>query len=429
MEHSEQSIRSEASASAATFGHAWDRPYYPASGEERCYLLVEANGGDERVADRAPINVSLVLDRSASMTGLPLAYCKEACRFVVDRMNGNDRLSLVAFDDRAETIIAPGPVRDKAELKRLIGQIDNGSRTNLGAGLIEGANHVLRGKDEDPRAVNRVVVLSDGHANRGITSKLRLAEIAEEYGSSGISVSAMGVGDGFDEELMETLSGHGNGNFYYMDTPERIPVIFQKELEGMLSVVADRMTLKLRPAEGVQVVGVRGYPVEYRAGAAQVRAGDLYGNEKKPILIELALGAREPGSHPVLTLDWTYRDLTRNGAASAYSCEVEATFTDDESMLGMPGEPKVLREIAYTRSAVALESAIEAMDRGDAEEGRRVLREQADRLRSMSDVLDDPELKDAAEMLRAGADSTAAYTNRARKELHERKVSFLRRRS
>lgn len=343
----EQSVRSE--SSAATFGHVWDRPYYPASGEKRCYLLVEANGGDERVADRAPINVSLVLDRSASMTGLPLAYCKEACRFVVDRMNGNDRLSLVAFDDKAKTIIAPGPVRDKAELKRLIGQIDYGSRTNLGAGLIEGANHVLRGKDENPRAVNRVVVLSDGHANRGITSKRRLAEIAEEYGSSGISVSAMGVGDGFDEELMEALSGRGNGNFYYIDRPERIPVIFQQELEGMLSVVADRMTLTLRPAERVRVVGVRGYPIECCTDGIRVRAGDLYGNESKPILIELAFEAREPGSHPVLTLEWAYRDLTRNGASRSLVREVVATFTDDESLLVLPGEPKVHWQIASER--------------------------------------------------------------------------------
>ncbi|MFC5530656.1 vWA domain-containing protein [Cohnella yongneupensis] len=417
-------------SSSVTFTHCWNRPYLPTGGAGKCYLLLEARGHGEVRADRAPINVSLVLDRSGSMSGKPLAYSKRACQYVVDQMNEGDVLSLVAFDDEVWTVVPPAPVTvaNKYDIKQRIERIRSGSCTNLSGGLMEGSRHVLAGKNDRPRAVNRVILLSDGHANQGITSKERLAEIAREYHGSGVGISTMGVGDRFDEELMETISYQGGGNFYYIDTPERIPVIFQEELEGMLSVVANRMTLTLRTTDRAAVTNVYGYATERCPGELKISAGDLYGNEVKAILVELTVAAHSPGRHPVLTLEWEYTDLMGGAkSACAYHCEVHAEFTADSELLNMNGDVKVLQQVEFAQSAKAIESAMEAMDRGDLQAGQQMLREQADQLRMMSDALEAPALAEASEKLFARLDDNFEYSSRTRKELHEQKYKQLRR--
>ena len=417
-------------SSSVTFSYAWNRPYLPAggAGTEIYYLLIEARGKGASTAERAPINVALVLDRSGSMTGKPLAYSKRACQFVVDQLGESDVLSMVAFDDEVQTIVPPVRISNKGELKQRIERIQTGSCTNLSGGLIEGARHALVSKNAEPNAVNRVIVLSDGHANRGITSKRRLAEIAREYGSSGVGITAMGVGDGFDEELMDTISDHGGGNFYYIDTPERIPVILQKELEGLLSVVANRMTLTIRSAGGAKVTDVFGYAAEERPGELKVSAGDLYGNEAKAILLEVTVSPQEPGRHPVLKLEWDYTDLTDGiKTACSFKCEVHGEFTEDRRLLDRQGEAAVLEQVELAQSAKAIEAAMGAMDRGDLFTGQQMLRQQADRLRSKSDALDAPVLSVAADKLFEQLDDNFTYDSRTRKELHEQKYKQLRR--
>ncbi|MBO9596243.1 MAG: VWA domain-containing protein [Cohnella sp.] len=415
---------------SVTCSYAWNRPYLPAggAGTGTYYLLIEARGKGASAAERAPINVALVLDRSGSMTGKPISYGKRACQFAVDQLGEHDVLSLVAFDDEVRTIVPPVRVSNKVELKRRIERIQTGSCTNLSGGLIEGARHALSSKNAEPNAVNRVIVLSDGHANRGITSKRRLAEIAREYGSSGVGITAMGVGDGFDEDLMDTISDHGGGNFHYIDTPERIPVILQKELEGLLSVVANRMTLTIRQADGAKVTNVFGYAAEARPGELKVNAGDLYGNEAKTILLEVAVSPREPGRHSVLELVWDYTDLADGiKTACSFTCEVHAEFTENGRLLDRQGESKVLEQVELAQSAKAIEAAMEAMDRGDLYSGQRMLRQQADQLRLKSDALDAPMLSEAADKLYGRLDDNFAYDSRMRKELHEQKYKQLRR--
>lgn len=421
-----------APSSSVTFSYAWDRPYMPVvgagTGTGTYYLLIEARGKGASAAERAPIHVALVLDRSGSMTGKPLAYSKRACQFVVDQLGGRDVLSMVTFDDEVQTIVPPVRVSNKGELKQRIERIQTGSCTNLSGGLIEGARHALASKNAEPNAVNRVIVLSDGHANRGITSKRRLAEIAREYGSSGVGITAMGVGDGFDEELMDTISDHGGGNFYYIDTPERIPVILQKELEGLLSVVADRMTLTIRSTSGAKVTNVFGYAAEERPGELKVNAGDLYCNETKAILLEVTVSPQEPGRHPLLELIWDYTDLTDGiKKACSFKCEVHAEFTEDRLLLDSQGDAKVLEQVELAQSAKAIEAAMEAMDRGDLYTGQQMLREQAEQLRSKSDTLDAPMLSMAADKLLGQLQDNFVYDSRTRKELHEQKYKQLRR--
>ncbi|MCH1640875.1 VWA domain-containing protein [Paenibacillus timonensis] len=146
------------------FNHSWSKPFSPTGGAEKIYLLIEAHavGRMNDAKDHAPINLSLVLDRSGSMSGEPLMYSKKACRFVAEQRNVHDLLSLVAFDVQVEvrTVLPPAKVTHKDLISQRIDPIEAGGTTNLSGGLIEGAQHVRKNKADG--LVNRVVVRRSG---------------------------------------------------------------------------------------------------------------------------------------------------------------------------------------------------------------------------------------------------------------------------
>ncbi|QCT01575.1 von Willebrand factor type A [Paenibacillus algicola] len=408
------------------FDHAWSKPYFPAAGTEKVYLLIEARGGGKKdgIKDRAPINLSLVLDRSGSMSGNPLMYSKRACRFVADQMNSDDLLSLVAFDDQVRTVIMPAKVTHKDLIKQHIDTIEAGGTTNLSGGLIEGAQHVRKNKAEG--MVNRVVLLSDGHANEGIIDREKLFAIAKEFRTSGIGISSMGVGDGFDEELMEGIAEHGGGNFYYIDKADDIPSIFQQELQGLLSVVAQNMKLRLIPSDGTVITGIYGYPVYDQEGNSVIYAGDIYQDEVKSVLVELAFHPHTQGTHKVLQLDWEYADVTENAAACSTSIDIEAAFTSDINLLNEPGNLEVIKNVELTKSAKAIEEAMEAFDQGDMHHGHKLLKTQADQMLQMSVALNSPAMAEESAKLYSQLDNFE-YSSRKRKELHQEKYRRMKR--
>jgi Ca-activated chloride channel family protein len=149
------------------FTQAWSRPYLPTGGAEKVYLLIEARGTEgEKSKDRAPINLSLVLDRSGSMSGEPLLYSKKACQFVAEQMDVTDLLSLVAFDDEVRTVFPPSKVKHKDLIKQRIESIEAGGSTNLSGGMIEGAQHVRKGKEDG--MITRVIFCPTGMRMKGL---------------------------------------------------------------------------------------------------------------------------------------------------------------------------------------------------------------------------------------------------------------------
>lgn len=254
--------------------HAWNKGYWPTGGVEKAYLLLELKGIAGISVERAPMNVSLILDRSGSMAGAPLAYSKKACQFVTDQMSQGDQLSLVAFDDEVRTVFAPQDVTHKDVMKQKIETIQSGGCTNLSGGLLQGIQYVVQGKKDG--SVNRVILLSDGHANEGITDRAKLKSIAKKFHSLGIGITTMGVGDGFDEELMEGIADDGGGNFYFIEKSESIPEIFSKELDGLLSVFAQNVQLTIKPSETAQIMHIYGYKAENTEEGLKLSLGDVF---------------------------------------------------------------------------------------------------------------------------------------------------------
>lgn len=264
-------------------GNSW--VYQNSSGD--CYLYVNIKSSEGTATKpRVPLNISLVLDRSGSMSGEKIRYARQAAKFLIDQLNSTDYLSIVNYDDQVEVSSPSQPLKNKEALKSVIDKISDRGSTNLSGGMLEGYNQAKTTRKEG--YVNRVLLLTDGLANQGITDPAALKRLAEnKYKEEGIALSTFGLGADYNEDLLTTLAETGRANYYFIDSPDKIPQIFASELKGLLSVVAQNAWAEISIPQDMECVNVYGYPYEVKNGKVLIRFNDLYANDEKAILIKL----------------------------------------------------------------------------------------------------------------------------------------------
>jgi Ca-activated chloride channel family protein len=251
------------------------------------YLYVNIQSGQPDSGQRRiPLNVSLVLDRSGSMMGDKIAYAKRASKFLVDQLGKDDYLSIVNYDDQVEVTSPSQPVKNKEALKFALDRISDRGATNLSGGMLEGFSQVKSTRKDG--YVNRVLLLTDGLANQGIVEPAALKRLVEaKYKEEGIALSTFGLGADYNEDLLTMLAETGRANYYFIDSADKIPQLFAKELKGLLNVVAQNAMVQLTLPPGMQCEKVYGYPYDVKNGQVQVRFNDINANDEKAILIKL----------------------------------------------------------------------------------------------------------------------------------------------
>jgi len=241
---------------------------------------------------RVPVNVAVVLDKSGSMNEAnKMDYAKEGLTLMLDALDPSDTLSIVTYDTTAQLVMPPTPVRDRRLIQTVIESIYPGGATNLHDGLVLGLQQVAR--NLNPRGVNRVMLLSDGVPTVGPDTIEDLLAATAPFVSQGIGISAIGVGDDFNHELMLQLARHGGGSFYYLDDVSRVRTVFRDELETMLTPIAEDMTISLDLDERVSLTDTHGLPLTLDDdGRPTIRIPTVYLSRRNGVmLLELDLGA------------------------------------------------------------------------------------------------------------------------------------------
>ncbi|MDD3653129.1 MAG: VWA domain-containing protein [Desulfotomaculaceae bacterium] len=348
---------------------ALDKHFLLPGNKQVAYLMIKLTAPEEAAANRLVQNLSFVIDRSGSMSGEKLDYTRQAVSFAIGHLGLQDHCSVVAFDDMVRLVAPSQQVENKDALKQAVQSIRSGGRTNLSGGMLQGLRQVRQAFREEQ--VNRILLLTDGQANEGITDPAKLVKKAGEMAAGGVTLTTFGLGEEFEEELLMKMSDAGRGNFYYIQSPDQIPGIFQEELAGLLSTVAQNLEVTIRPGEGVAVNGVLGYPFTSGEGVT-VSLPDIYSGEAKMLLMELVISPRAEGAHHLLDLSLEYADVRENLALVSLQAGFEINFKPGAG--DSPAENfEVIKQVELFRSAEAKEEAIRLADQGEFEAGKRVL--------------------------------------------------------
>ena len=239
--------------------------YHPAYGKELVALQMGMNSGlSPEQIEAGQFNLSVVVDRSGSMSGGNIEAVKEGLLLMVDTLDSNDILSIVVYQDYGEVLLPATPVTDKAAIKELISSIHSAGSTNLYEGMVLGYTEVIKNIDSD--RINRIMLLSDGMTNSGVTNLDQILAKSKEYNEQGIGITTIGVGTGFNFDLMHLLSTQGNGNFYFIDTAAKLVEVFQEDIKYLLTPVAFDLHVSFTLTDGFEVAEVFGFDYKMKDG-------------------------------------------------------------------------------------------------------------------------------------------------------------------
>ncbi len=178
-----------------------------------------------------------------------------AAVFAIEQLLPTDRVSITIFDDKVETLAANALAVDKGPLVALLRTIEPRGSTALHGGWQEGGNQVRRHLVAG--GLNRILLLSDGIANVGLSEPDALATDAHKLTAKGVSTTTLGLGDDYNEDLLEAMAQSGDGNYYYyVEHPTQLPTLFATELRGLMAAVGNGVTLQIKPCDGVSVVDI-----------------------------------------------------------------------------------------------------------------------------------------------------------------------------
>lgn len=275
------------------------------------YVLVEVRANTATPDGlRTPVNIALVLDRSKSMRGAKLQYAKEAAKYVIDKLDKNDRLAVIAYDDEILLVSPSKPVKNKRKLIKQVEKIEFNGNTNLGDGLFAGYEQIKTMYAEG--YVNRLLLLSDGLANKGITNRFLLMDTARRINqNTNITLSTFGLGAGFDEDLMEWLADWGGGNYYFIEKARKIPAVFKQELEEMQQVCIQQCRTEIAIPQNWQVVQVYGSPHSVNQNTLYIDFDDVFAGQTKTALVHFST-AKMPETTVNLPIFCTYLQLPKS---------------------------------------------------------------------------------------------------------------------
>lgn len=304
------------------------------------FLLVELLSKEKPRAGReSPLNLVLLLDKSHSMFGGPIIEVIKAAKVVIDQLTGRDSLTVIAFDQDAKVFLSSRRVLNKEEAKRRLDKIEvEGGSTDLHAALKLGLKEMRELSGEN--SIDKMVLLTDGRPTHGETLDQNFFQLAETIREKGGSVSSVGVGLDYNEDLLSSVARLSGGGFYHSARPREIKKIFKKEIAHFLNVSHRNLEMVITPRKWVKVKEIFGLPHRFESGKHIVQLPDLEKYTEQSVLLTLQYENHPSGLFRMIDVKTGYYHVS-TGIESELSGWAAARYVDDPTIIKRGKNPRV----------------------------------------------------------------------------------------
>ena len=372
--------RPTTSGGSLTLDARLSHAFVPA-GRSEVFVTADVRGAEVPGQARSAVNLALVIDRSGSMAGYKIEQARQAARQLVAQLTPEDRLTIVHYGSDVESL--PGmnasPENKARMLQYLDGISDNGG-TNISQAL-----EVAAGLVDASRAqfkVNRMVLISDGQPTEGLTGSDQLIGVVRTIRARGVSLSSVGVGNDYNEQLMEAFAEVGGGAYAYLRDAAQLASIFQKDLNAAGTQVARGVTITFRVPKGAHFEEVLGYtPTVARTDAVEdtvtVALPDFAAGQNERVVARFTVeGSAVGDTLPVATVGLDYFDLLAARAARAEG-GLASKITDSPELVTRSLDKDAIVFAARARSAANTQAAAEQLKQGNRDGAERLLKQNA----------------------------------------------------
>jgi Ca-activated chloride channel homolog len=347
------------------------------------YVLADIFPDPRSVTDsnrETRMNLTLVLDRSNSMSGARMEKVKIAAHQIIDNMHAEDIISVVSFNDRAETIIEATTVTDRPALKAKVSMISPSGGTEIYQGLNEGVKQ--NRKFLGPRLVNHVILLTDGHT---FGDQDKCLELATHCNTEGIGMSALGLGSDWNDKFLDDLVSRTGGNSMYVKSANSVVKFLNEQVKNLTQAFAERVSLSIAVENNVQIESIfklspHPQPLEVNSGV--IPLGSLQSKRPISVLIQFQLPANmDEGFRYIARIMASGEILSNQQQAyqmvSDFSSEVAQSASNEDP-------PTAILDALSKLTLYRLqERAQDALASGDVSEATRRLQNLATRLLEM----------------------------------------------
>ena len=287
----------------------------------------------KRVKDfsRPDLNLALVIDRSGSMSDRgKMEYAIEAACRLVDQLQPTDRLSVVEYDDVISVLIPSTKVESKERIKSRIRSLYPRNSTNLCAGMMRGVDEIIPYLKRNQ--INRVLLLSDGLANTGITNPSEIRRMVRGAKAEGVTITTMGLGLDYNEDMMRMIAENAGGNYYFIESPNQMAHVFNNELGTLFATVGKDVRLRFSASPRVREIKVFGYVSENDRNISEIEMENFYTGEERLLVMRLDLDPMSAGEYDLGEITFDYRDIDSD-KMKTFSAPIKVKAVTDENKM------------------------------------------------------------------------------------------------
>ena len=321
-------------------------------------------------ATHLPKRLALVVDRSGSMNGQPLQEALRCVEHIASHLTPQDALALVVYDDKVDTLLPLQPMRSADAVAKAIAGVQAGGMTNLHGGWLAGAQQLEGGTEQ---TVSRVILLSDGQANHGETDLSAIEAQCREWLGRGVSTTTVGLGRGFNEDLMIGMARAGGGQNYYGETAADLYDSFDEELALLQAMYLRQVGLKLLPAAGVIVEMIS--PAQQLADGSW-RMTDLAWGAEAGVAVRLHLSPGMAGQTRDLLAASVSGTALDGTAMQAHAPVLQLPVLDAAALQALPRNETAytrLEELAFAKASELLRQLAKDGDKQATQQALEVL--------------------------------------------------------